>query len=122
MLINLDVAKELRSWRSGARCRTGTMEFMVIEVLLSMSHTYWHDLESFFYVFLWLCARCGWGQSKIVTDQSTSKLRAWYTGNYEEIANAKLSHISKTANGGLLFILREFSLELACIKPLCWEL
>ncbi|KAF2416895.1 hypothetical protein EJ08DRAFT_553285, partial [Tothia fuscella] len=30
----------------------GTMEFMAIEVLEGKSHTYRHDLESFFYVFL----------------------------------------------------------------------
>jgi len=60
MLIDLDLAKELGSGRSGARCRTGTMEFMAIEVLLGISHTYRHDLESFFYVLLWQCGRRGW--------------------------------------------------------------
>ncbi|KAM4066706.1 kinase [Hirsutella rhossiliensis] len=54
MLIDLDLAKELGSGRSGARCRTGTMEFMAVEVLQGISHTYRHDLESFFYVLLWL--------------------------------------------------------------------
>jgi serine/threonine protein kinase len=34
MLIDLDLAKELGSGRSDARCCTGTMEFMAIEVLL----------------------------------------------------------------------------------------
>ena len=33
MLIDLDLAKELGSGPSGARHRTGTMEFMAIEVL-----------------------------------------------------------------------------------------
>ncbi|KAI9858847.1 MAG: hypothetical protein M1824_004012 [Vezdaea acicularis] len=50
MLIDLDLAKELDSERSGARHRTGTMEFIAIEVLEGMPHTYRHDLESF-YVF-----------------------------------------------------------------------
>ncbi|KAF2454800.1 FunK1 protein kinase [Lineolata rhizophorae] len=122
VLIDLDLAKELRTGRSGARCRTGTMEFMAIEVLLGISHTYRHDLESFFYVLLWLCARRGWEKSNSATGQSTSQLRAWYTGNYEDIANAKLGHTSKTESGGLLFILREFPPEFDCVKPLCWEL
>ncbi|KAI9763725.1 MAG: hypothetical protein M1840_009122 [Geoglossum simile] len=52
MLIDLDLAKELGSGLSGARHRTGTMEFMAIEVLECGAHTYRHDLESFFYVFL----------------------------------------------------------------------
>jgi hypothetical protein len=51
MLIDLDLAKELDSGPSGARHRTGTMEFMAIEVLEGRAHTYRHDLESFFYVF-----------------------------------------------------------------------
>ena len=59
MLIDLDLAKELSSGRSGARCHTGTMEFMAIEVLFGISHTYRHDLESFFYVLIWQCARRG---------------------------------------------------------------
>lgn len=54
MLIDLDLAKELGSGTSGARHRTGTMEFMAIEVLRGTTHTYRHDLESIFYVFLWV--------------------------------------------------------------------
>ncbi|KAH0538362.1 hypothetical protein FGG08_005057 [Glutinoglossum americanum] len=52
MLIDLDLVKELDSGPSGARHRTGTMEFMAIEVLEGKAHTYRHDLESFFHVFL----------------------------------------------------------------------
>lgn len=49
MLIDLDLAKAIGSGRSGARHQTGTMEFMAIEVLLGIDHTY-----------RWLCARRGW--------------------------------------------------------------
>ncbi|KMP04337.1 hypothetical protein CIRG_04028 [Coccidioides immitis RMSCC 2394] len=56
----MDLAKELGTGRSGARYRTGTMEFMAIEVLLNIDHTYRHDLESFFYVLIWQCALRGW--------------------------------------------------------------
>ncbi|XP_044714731.1 kinase [Hirsutella rhossiliensis] len=80
MLIDLDLAKELGNGRSGARCRTGTMEFMAIEVLRGISHTYRHDLESFFYVLLWLFGR-----------------RDWYTGSFRKIASAKRGHMD--ANG-----------------------
>jgi serine/threonine protein kinase len=51
-LIDLDLAKELDSMPSGARHRTGTMQFMAIEVLEGKGHTYRHDLESFLYVFI----------------------------------------------------------------------
>ncbi|KAA6407381.1 MAG: hypothetical protein FRX48_08929 [Lasallia pustulata] len=60
MLIDADLAKEIGSGRSGAHHQTGTMEFMAIQVLRGISHTYRHDLESFFYVFLWICARRIW--------------------------------------------------------------
>ncbi|KAF8846692.1 hypothetical protein BDZ45DRAFT_719281 [Acephala macrosclerotiorum] len=42
-LIDLDLAKELNSMSSEASHRTGTMQFMAI--------------ESFFYVFIWMCIR-----------------------------------------------------------------
>ncbi|OJD25733.1 hypothetical protein ACJ73_02890, partial [Blastomyces percursus] len=64
MLIDLDLAKEVGSGRSGARHQTGTMEFMAIEVLLNIDHTYRHDLESSFYVLIWQCARHGWDKLK----------------------------------------------------------
>ncbi|EDN11221.1 predicted protein [Histoplasma mississippiense (nom. inval.)] len=118
-LIDLDLAKEVGSGRSGARHQTGTMEFMAIEVLLNIDHTYRHDLESFFYVLIWQCARHGWGKDNHPND---SKLRAWYTGNYEDIANAKLGHMSKAENMGFGFILREFPPKLHGVVPLCGAL
>ena len=58
-LIDLDLAKKLDSMPSGASNRTGTMQFMTIEVLQGKGHTYRHDVESFFYVFIWMCIRYG---------------------------------------------------------------
>ncbi len=46
--------------RTGGRHMTGTMEFMAIDVLRGVEHTYRHDLESFFYLLLWMCARRAW--------------------------------------------------------------
>ncbi|OJD25349.1 hypothetical protein ACJ73_03286 [Blastomyces percursus] len=68
MLIDLDLAKEVGSGRSGARHQTGTMEFMAIEVLPNIDHSYRHDPESFFYVLLWQCARNCWGKNKYSRD------------------------------------------------------
>ncbi|EHK41528.1 hypothetical protein TRIATDRAFT_181068, partial [Trichoderma atroviride IMI 206040] len=53
MLIDLGLAKIRDSGPSGARQQTGTMQFMAVEVLRMVDHTYRHDLESFFYVLLW---------------------------------------------------------------------
>lgn len=57
-LIDLDLAKHVDSThRSGAPHRTGTMEFMAIEILQGgTAHSWRHDLESFFYVLIWICA------------------------------------------------------------------
>jgi hypothetical protein len=84
MLIDLDLAKELDSGLSGVRHRTGTMEFMAIEVLKDKAHTYRHDLESFFYVFLWMIIR-----ERDKTLPKTSHLRDWYKGTYIQIAKVK---------------------------------
>lgn len=51
-LIDMDLKKELNSVPSGASHRIGTIQFMSIEVLQSKGHTYRHDLESLFYVFI----------------------------------------------------------------------
>ncbi|EXU96023.1 protein kinase [Metarhizium robertsii] len=117
MLIDLDLAKEVGKGPSGARHRTGTMEFMAIEVLLGISHTYRHDLEAFFYVLLWLCARRGWALSGASGRRpKKSMLSRWYTGAYEDIAQSKRGDMDKN---GLEVILREFPEDFDSVKPLC---
>jgi serine/threonine protein kinase len=55
-LIDLDMAKAIGSESSGATNRTGTMEFMAINILKRREpHSYRDDLESFFYVLIWIC-------------------------------------------------------------------
>ncbi len=96
MLIDLDLAKERDKGPSGARHRTGTMEFMAIEVLDGVSHTYRHDLESFFYVFLWTCICYGWDFSgRAAGRPEPSLLRSWYRGSYEDIARVKQGDMHK---------------------------
>lgn len=60
MLIDLDLAKQVGSGRLDARHQTGTMEFMVTEAVRKATHTFRHDLESFFHLLLWICARRVW--------------------------------------------------------------
>jgi hypothetical protein len=79
MLIYLDLAKELNSGPSGTGHRTGTMQFMAIRVLEGGSHTYRHDLEALFYVFLWIII--GHQQSDRSLPER-SLLRDWYLGSY----------------------------------------
>ncbi|KAH8598614.1 hypothetical protein B0O99DRAFT_700240 [Bisporella sp. PMI_857] len=96
-LIDLDLAKELDSMPSGARHRTGTMQFMAIEALEGKGHTYRHDLESFFYVFIWMCIRYGYG----------------------EIANTKRGHMDKNRFENVVV---EFAPNFENLKPLAREL
>ncbi|TFB07258.1 hypothetical protein CCMA1212_001248 [Trichoderma ghanense] len=116
MLIDLDLAKEEGKGPSGARHRTGTMEFMAIEVLLGTSHTYRHDLEAFFYVLIWLSARRGWALSRAPAPRK-SCLSLWFTGSYQDIARVKRGDMSDQA--GLEVILDEFPTEFNHVKPLC---
>jgi hypothetical protein len=120
MLIDLDLAKERDSKPSGARNQTGTMQFMAIEVLRGADHTYRHDLESFFYVLMWMCARSAWGKNRFCGENETqpavSILRKWEIGNFVDIADAKEGHM--TVNS-LERIMGEFPEKLDVVKPLC---
>lgn len=113
-LIDLDLAQELDGGSSGARHRTGTMEFMAIEVLEGEAHTYRHDLESFLYVFLWVVVL---GRDRLFS--TTSRLRRWYLGGYDQIADSKRAHMDKQA---FKRILLEFPSEFEGLKGLAEEL
>lgn len=120
ILIDEDLAKLVDSERSGARHKTGTRQFIAIGVLRGgLIHTYRHDLESFFYVLLWVCAYRAWdiGFRCWRADRpEESRLKRWYKGTFEEIADAKMLHMRVDA---LEFILHEFPLSFDCVKPLC---
>ncbi|KAA8895630.1 hypothetical protein FN846DRAFT_968730 [Sphaerosporella brunnea] len=72
-LIDFDLAiLTTRDHGSGATHRTGTFDFMAHEVLAGKSHTALHDIESFFYVLLWLCIYfLPGGQRRIPTPRHT---------------------------------------------------
>lgn len=64
MLIDLDHARDIHAGGADAAVPTGTVPFMAVDVLFNNEHTYRHDLESFFYVLLWTCARSAWDGEK----------------------------------------------------------
>ncbi|OBT60889.1 hypothetical protein VE03_09937 [Pseudogymnoascus sp. 23342-1-I1] len=109
-LIDLDLAKELDSVPSGASHRTGTMQFMAIEVLQGKGHTYRHDLESFFYVFIWMYVR--YGHVDMNEGQARKESRP-------QIASTKLGHIDKN---GFEDIIAEFAPRFENLKGLAREL
>jgi len=83
--------------------------------------TYRHDLGSFFYVLLWICARRAWEKYESWFDQSLkqSRLTKWNTGSYHDIAGAKEHHMGVS---GFKAILEEFPQALSHVKPLCREI
>ncbi|KAF2453067.1 hypothetical protein BDY21DRAFT_388293 [Lineolata rhizophorae] len=103
IVIDLDLGKELDRAPSGARHRTGTMEFMAIEVLRGKQHTYRHDVESFFYVIVWVIISHRPGGSQGLSKES--QLRDWYRGSYTHIATIKRGQMDR---GGFKDILAEF--------------
>ncbi|KAK4203585.1 kinase-like domain-containing protein [Triangularia verruculosa] len=74
MLIDLDFALDLANPPS-ERKMVGSRGFMAIGILGGDDHTYRHDLESLFYVFLWLAICHDGATSRHVPD--TSRLHAW---------------------------------------------
>jgi Fungal protein kinase len=91
-LIDLDFAVEigpdlLAIGPSGALHRTGTLPFISIGVLMKHIHTYRHDLESFFYVFVWLCIAYD-GPNKR-RNPLPAVLEEWSMGSYDAIARLK---------------------------------
>ncbi|KAI1181784.1 serine/threonine-protein kinase Sgk2 [Nemania serpens] len=119
MLIDLDLAKGGNCIASGSRQQTGTLQFMAVGVLRGEDHTYRHDLESFFYVLLWMCARRSWGKSQFRGDQDsspTSLLQYWYKGTLQSIIYAK---VALAVADELETILAEFPEPFETAKPLC---
>ena len=121
MLIDLDLAKERDSGPSGARHQTGTLQFMAVEVLRRVDHTYRHDLESFFYVLLWMCARQSWrnGFAKQEKPPQESRLRKWGMGTFQDIADVKRQHMHAD---GLEDIMGEFPEAMGDAKSLCLKI
>ena len=113
ILIDPDSARELAE--EGTKFDvTGTRQFMAIGVLKSERHTYRHELESFFYVFLWT----------VITNHTeklpeTSRLRKWSRGDWDELAARKSLAMDQ---GGFQTILGEFTPDFHSLKPLAESL
>lgn len=117
MPIDLDLAI-IDGERTVGRHMTGTMEFMAIEIFRGVDHTYRHDLESFFYVLLWMCARRAWDREFQCDTRSwprRSILGRCYEGDTADVAVAKQGNMH---TDGFKYILNEFAPAFDCIKPL----
>ncbi|PQK17516.1 hypothetical protein BB8028_0008g00270 [Beauveria bassiana] len=84
LLIDLDSAISLDEASEAELGITGTRPFMAIGVLRNEPYTCRHDLESFFYVLIWM----------IITDDTESppegsRLRRWSNGDWDSLAAHK---------------------------------
>ncbi|KAI1132124.1 kinase-like domain-containing protein [Nemania abortiva] len=122
MLIDFDQALDLDNVRA-VEPMVGSDGFMAIEVLFGMPHTFRHDLESLFYVFLWLA---------IANDHEhddaydileglpkTSRLWKWCSLDFVSVGLAKEADMSLD---GFSTILDEFSPDFAPLRELAKEL
>lgn len=124
VLINLDIAGKVQDdgQDPSGQPINDTLPFMAIEVLRNMDHTYRHDLESFFYVLLWMCARQSWHNGFSGKDEQTpgkSFLDRWENGNLKNIALNKRGDMSSQDTLGDL--MDQFPKSLDPVKPLCFR-
>ena len=82
ILIGLDMALDLSNPPS-ERLLIGSEGFMAIGILGGDDHTYRHDLESLFYVLLWMAICHDGANSEQVP--ATSRLRAWLGKDYSSL-------------------------------------
>lgn len=90
-LIDLDFAVLLsRDSISGAPHRTGTVEFMAIEVLEGLPHAPRHDLESFLYVLIWMFTKFpAPGDDSLKPDGGICEVDLWGNGSFRYISGIK---------------------------------
>ncbi|KLO13780.1 hypothetical protein SCHPADRAFT_940104 [Schizopora paradoxa] len=87
--------------------KTGTMPFMAIELLNSKSygepkaHTYYHDLESLFYVLCWVCMiSAGPGKDRDSSEYKDSFLYKWNIPDKSEESMAEVAQLKRMFTAG----------------------
>lgn len=122
VLIDFDQALDLDNVRA-VEPLVGSDGFMAIGILSGKPHTYRHDLESLFYVFLWFAI----GNDHEHDDAydilgglpKTSRLWKWCSMDFRSVGRAKAADMSPE---GFLGILGEFSADFAPLRGLAKEL
>ncbi|TAQ86549.1 hypothetical protein B7494_g5113 [Chlorociboria aeruginascens] len=122
LLIDFDQALDLDNVLAFEPLK-GSDGFMAIGILSGKRHTYRHDLESLFYVFLWFAI----GNDHEHDDANeilkglpkSSRLWKWCSMNFRAVGQAKVADMSPE---GFVGILTEFSTEFAPLRGLAKEL
>ncbi|KAM6483949.1 hypothetical protein HDV62DRAFT_379399 [Trichoderma sp. SZMC 28011] len=123
ILIDFDMALDLDQGPP-PRQIVGSDGFMAIGVLFGHAHSYRHDLESLFYVFLWLAIANDSGHDhayEILERLPESRLQKWYSPvlNFPAVGQAVINDMKPEAFEG---ILGEFSDDFIPLKGLAKEL
>ncbi|VCU39555.1 Bgt-50486 [Blumeria graminis f. sp. tritici] len=125
ILIDLDLAILLKGGEAQGKLEamTGKIQFMALEILQDsfaltdavVSHSYRHDLESIFYVLLWICIQSHWPDNK---SPHSAFLRKWYSGAAEEIYSNKETQMKKGTFGEK--VMKRISPDFEDVKILVW--
>lgn len=113
MLIDLDLSKEVADLSATADQIVGTRPFMSIDLMKHGQHSCLHDLDSFFFVFLWVV---------ICRDDEPSPesvLDGWSDGNFDDLARRKAKDISLD---NFHVLVSEFPPLFKCLGRLAYEL
>lgn len=113
MLIDFDVAIDLSQRTPTARNIAGTLDYSAAGLLKENPHTYRHDLESSFYVFIQALTR------KEGRLPANSRFRRWTTGDWEQATEARVEDMSRE---NFPLLLDEWDGQFESCKTLAWTL
>ena len=122
VLIDLDMALDLEKGPGRRGELIGSEGFMAIGILTGAQHTYRHDLESLFYVFLWIviCNDHEHNDAESLKHlPETTRLRGWCSSDFRSVARNKTEDMSPD---GFLRIVNEFSEDSKHLKGLAQDL
>ncbi|KAH7325241.1 hypothetical protein B0J17DRAFT_633180 [Rhizoctonia solani] len=100
-LIDADLGKKVdKLGAPSSNHRTGTLPFMAIDLLVEVppAHLYRHDLESFFYVLVWICAEDhhGWHRVDSVVAMAEKKTYFLVKSNMADLRLGKFEELKLT--------------------------
>lgn len=122
VLIDLDGALDLEKGPARRGELIGSEGFMAIGILTGDPHTYRHDLESLFYVFLWvaICNDHKHDDSESLKFQpKASRLWGWCSTNFKSVSRNKTIDMT---SGGFSKIPNESSKDFEHLRGLAKEL
>ena len=92
VLNDLDLSVDVDVQSPSSKHRTGTKPFMAIDLLSAESavHLYRHDLESLFYVLVWITSRFDEG-----VEIPNPPFQKWAEGRLQEVKNLKIAFLKE---------------------------